>query len=289
MNRPAVARPPLPASFRSGTPVARRTAARTRSVTALARPLPARSPAFSNRLAYRAAHATAVRTTLRPWCSVAFSRTWWNSRQQLWIRPWHPLHYRPWWYWWGGSNWNNVSVWVENDWDEAWPYEYDENILFEEDAVFINEEPVATAEDYIDGGKTLSAIGEPGDQDEFEWLSLGVFAMATSPDEKEPQMLVQLELAKDGRVGGTYYHIQTQNVSNVQGSLDTETQRVAFKIGETSDIVVEAGLQSLTQGDAPLWVHFEGGTRTQTWTLIRLEAPPEANEERAKPENSALQ
>ena len=95
-------------------------------------------------------------------------------------------------------------------------------------------------------------------------------------------MLIQLELAKDGRVGGTYYHTQTQNVSSVLGSLDTETQRVAFKIGETSDIVIEAGLQSLTQDDAPLWVHFDGGTRTQTWTLIRLEAPPEADEEKAK-------
>lgn len=172
---------------------------------------------------------------------------------------------------------------MDNDWDEAWEYGYDDNVVIDEETVFINDEPVAAAEDYIEMGVELAAVEEPAENDALEWLSLGVFAMSTSEDEKDPQMMLQLVLSKDGRVGGTYYHFRTQNAQLVQGSLDKETQRIAFTIGDSKN-VVEAGLESLTQDEAPLWVHFEGGNRTQTWFLIRLETPPEAKAELEKAE-----
>ena len=174
-----------------------------------------------------------------------------------------------------------VEIWLDDDDDEweAWEYEYNDNVLMEEETVFINEDPVAVREDYIEMGEELADAEQPPETEEVEWLSLGVFVMATSDEDLDPQMMLQLVLSKDGTVGGTYHHFATDSTRAVHGSLDKETQRLAFKIGEGNDNIVEAGLESLTRDEAPLWVHFDGGKRTQTWTLVRLEAPPEAQAE----------
>lgn len=223
-----------------------------------------------------------ARTALRPYSSRVFTPNWWDARRNLWNHRWHYCHHRPWWWWWSRPRWGAVVIWVDNDWDDAWAYEYDDNVVFEDDAVYINESPVATAEDYVEGAGELSGVAAPADDAEIEWMPLGVFAMATSAEDKNPNMMIQLVLAKDGRVGGDYYHIKTDSSRAIHGSLDEETQRIAFKIGEKSRNVLEVGLEGLTRDEAPIWVHFENGKRTQTWTLIRLEEPEEAKTERAK-------
>ncbi|MGI9243174.1 MAG: hypothetical protein ACR2RV_20420, partial [Verrucomicrobiales bacterium] len=256
---------------------ARRQAARTRSRTALAAPRPARTAAASKRLSIRSARGITVRAQLRPRCSTIFSNSWWGARRPLWRHHWHYHNRYPWWYWWSWASWSDVDDWVDDsDWDEGWDYEYDDNVVFDDEVVFINDEAVATAEDYVEIAEELAAISEPGEDDEIEWLSLGVFAMSASDTEINPPMMIQLVLAKDGRVGGTYYHINTETAREVRGSLDEETQRIAFVIGEESNDVIEVGLDNLTRGECPLWVHFENGTQTQTWTLIRLDPPEEA-------------
>ena len=225
-----------------------------------------------------------MRASLRPRCATIFSQAWWGARRPLWQHRWHYHNRYAWWYWWGWSTWDDVDSWVENDWDEAWEYEYDDNIVFDDDVVYINDDPVATGEDYVEGGEELASIAGPGEDDQIEWLSLGVFAMSTSDTDIDPRMMIQLVLSKDGRLGGTYYHINTESAREVGGSLDKETQRVAFKIGDKSDDVIEVGLEGLSQGEAPIWVHFENGTKTQTWTLIRLDPPAAAVAERKSAE-----
>jgi hypothetical protein len=54
-------------------------------------------------------------------------------------------------------------------------------------------------------------------------------------------------------------------------------QRVAFRIGESDDVVFETGLYNLTQGEAPVLVHF-GTDRVATYLLVRLEVPEETLE-----------
>ena len=209
-----------------------------------------------------------------------FSPNWWNARRSFWSRHhWHYCHlHRPY-YWWRWATWATVSSWVVYDYQDPWTYDYDDNVLMEDEAVFINEEPVAAAEDYISLADELAGIEAPADDAEIEWLSLGSFAMSTSEDDKDPQMMIQLVLSKDGRVSGTYYHFQSQNIFPIQGSLDGETQRIAFSIGDQRKNVIEAGLSSLTEDEAPMWVHFDDGNRTQTWTLVRLETPEWAKKE----------
>ena len=217
---------------------------------------------------------------------MIFSSGWWAAKRNVWRHRWRYHHYHSWWYWWGWSTWDDVYVWVDNDWDEGWEYEYDDNVVFDDEVVFINEEPVATAEDYIEIGEELANADEPAEDAELEWRPLGVFLMATTETDPDPRMMIQLVLSKDGRVGGTYHHVDTQSSRAVDGSLDKETQRIAFTIGDKSDDVCEVGLESLTRDEAPMWVHFQNGRKTQTWTLIRLEAPPAAETEMKKAEKA---
>jgi hypothetical protein len=52
---------------------------------------------------------------------------------------------------------------------------------------------------------------------------------------------------------------------------------VAFRIGESENIVVETGLYNLTQEEAPALVHF-GTDKVEDWLLVRLEAPEDGED-----------
>jgi hypothetical protein len=47
---------------------------------------------------------------------------------------------------------------------------------------------------------------------------------------------------------------------------------VAFRVGESEDIIVETGLYNLTQNEAPVLVHF-GTDIVENYLLVRLESP----------------
>ncbi len=278
---PAKPLPSLPNALVAGDAAARHNLSRSRTVAAFtASPTLAANPSRTLYRNRRLAHATAVRATLRPRCSVIFTPNWWHARRHLWhATPWHYCHHHRPYHWWRWATWAGVRTWVIYSWEDPMVYEYNDNVVFEDGAVYVNEEPVATAEDYIEMGDELAGIPEPEPGAEVEWLPLGVFAMAASEDDMEPQMMVQLVVSKDGRIGGTYYHYRTQNMHGISGSVDEETQRAAFKIGDQTDNLLEVGLAGLAEGEAPVWVHFGKGGNTQTWTLIRMEAPPAAKSE----------
>ena len=82
--------------------------------------------------------------------------------------------------------------------------------------------------------------------------------------------MVQLAVSKEGIVSGTLHNIDTDQCQTVQGQVDKETQRVAFRIGESETIVAETGLYNLTQEEAPVLIHF-GTERTENYLLVRLE------------------
>jgi hypothetical protein len=83
---------------------------------------------------------------------------------------------------------------------------------------------------------------------------------------------IQLAVNKQGVIRGNY----TDNVANtnrtVQGSVDKQTQRVAFTVGDNSHNLIETGLYNLTKDEAPCLVHF-GKDRTEQWLLVRLQNP----------------
>jgi hypothetical protein len=91
-------------------------------------------------------------------------------------------------------------------------------------------------------------------------------------DEQVAQRIFQLAVNKAGVVRGNYYDAVADNTLPVYGSVDPKSQRVAWSIGDKKDIVIETGLNNLTQEQTTALVHY-GKERTQQMVLVRLEEP----------------
>jgi len=107
-----------------------------------------------------------------------------------------------------------------------------------------------------------------------EWMPLGTFAVAADEKDVDPTRAVQLAVNKQGVISGTLFNTETDKAQTLQGQVDKETQRVAFRVGESENIVVETGLYNLTQNEAPVLVHF-GADKVENWLLVRLPQPEE--------------
>jgi hypothetical protein len=118
------------------------------------------------------------------------------------------------------------------------------------------------------------ATSAPEEDENAEWLPLGVFAIYSEDKEQEPVMILQLAVSKQGTMGGTYHNLAIGTTLPINGRVDLETQRAAWTIGDNKSMVMETGVGNLTQNEATLLVHF-GTDRTQKWLLARLEEPKE--------------
>jgi hypothetical protein len=187
-------------------------------------------------------------------------------------------------YWWSQPTWDNFSNWFSwstpaATWSEPIYYDYGQggNVTYEDNSVYINGQQVASSEEFAQSAAALATVPPPASEDEaakVQWMPLGTFAVSTSQKETEPPYTMQLAVSKEGIVSGTFYNTQNDKSYTVQGQVDKETQRVAFRIGGSDAFVGETGLYNLTQNDAPLLVHF-GADKTENWLLVRMEAPQE--------------
>ena len=87
--------------------------------------------------------------------------------------------------------------------------------------------------------------------------------------------VLQLAVSKEGVISGTYYNSDTDIARPVKGTVDKKTQRAAwtFADGKDTNIVMEAGINNLTQDQTEALVHF-GKDITQQWLMVRLQEPP---------------
>ena len=110
--------------------------------------------------------------------------------------------------------------------------------------------------------------------DKTEWLPLGVFALSRG-DTGVSNTVLQLAVSKEGVISGTYYNSDTDIARPVKGTVDKKTQRAAwtFADGKDTNIVMEAGINNLTQDQTEALVHF-GKDITQQWLMVRLQKPP---------------
>jgi hypothetical protein len=90
-------------------------------------------------------------------------------------------------------------------------------------------------------------------------------------------MIVQLAVSKEGIIAGTFYNGTTDEGRPIEGMVDQESQRAAWKLadGTNPEVVMETGIYNLTQEETSALVHF-GPEKTQTWLMVRL---PEAQGE----------
>jgi hypothetical protein len=213
-----------------------------------------------------------------------FGPAWWGHHHHHW-GGWHYGHgfnRHPWSYWWtvptfaACTNWFTWSA-PATVWSQPVYYDYGTggNVVYQDNSVYINGQGVATADEFAQSAMDLATVPPPASEEqaaEVEWLPLGTFAVSAGERDVAPTRVIQLAVSQDGIISGTLYNSTTDQADTVQGQVDKETQRVAFRVGESEDVVVESGLYNLTQKEAPALVHF-GPDRVENWLLVRLENP----------------
>ncbi len=198
-----------------------------------------------------------------------FTPTWFAGRAHIW-RPvaWTAAVF------WAGTTWARLSTYCGYT-AEPTIYDYGSSVVYEDNRVYYDGEPVATAEEYATQATEIATAGAKVEVTEKEeWVSLGVFGMVQG-DEKDANKIFQLAINKDGVIRGTYYDALSDTESSVAGSVDKKTERAAWVVGDRKDTVYETGIGNLTEPETTMLVHF-GKDRTQQWTLVRLEAPKDA-------------
>lgn len=190
-------------------------------------------------------------------------------------------HRHGWAYWWTPATWAGVNGWFADAGLYA-PIYYDYgpqgNVEYVDNNVYVGGQDVGTADQYAQSASELATVdpstnAAPAQQG--EWLPLGTFAVFTSPDQTDPTRLLQLAVDKQGVISGTLHNGSTDKAYVVQGRVDKQTQRVAMTIGANSDVILETGLYNLTQPQTEALVHY-GSKRTDTYTLVRLNKPPDS-------------
>lgn len=211
-----------------------------------------------------------------------FNTSWWNLHYHA-LGGWH-YHYSrfryPPSYWWGVPTWAGLSTWFTWTrpgvvWTQPIYYDYGTggNVVYQNNNVYVGGQQVASAADFAMSAADLATVPPPPTPEaaeDVEWMALGTFAVSSNEKETDPSRVMQLAVDKDGVVSGTLFNTQTNEAETVQGRVDKETQRVAMRIGDKENIVVETGLYNLTQDEAPALVHF-GPDKVEDWLLVRLE------------------
>ena len=201
--------------------------------------------------------------------------------------PWHPWrHWNRWnhrpHYWWRWASAATLTRWfVGRPWGAAIYYDYGVggNFYYDNDMVYIDGQEVCSAEEYAEQAYQIAeALPEVPEEQEVEWMPLGVFAL-TNQDKGEPDMMLQLAVSKEGIIAGSYFNTTTETTLPIEGSVDRETQRAAWTVvnDKGDSPVMECGIYNLTQDETTVLVHF-GKDTTQQWLLVRMPEQEDSQE-----------
>ncbi len=172
---------------------------------------------------------------------------------------WHHWNYRPW-VW---ATWRGLHGWLGYP---ARPIVY--SYYVSGGYVYNGGTQITTVAQYAEQANEIAESAEEQDED-AEWMSLGVFGIVQNEGD-DVEVTVQLALAKDGTIGGTYRNTAVDVTLPVSGAVDESTQRAAWEIGEDDAVVMETGLENLTKDKSSVLLHFDNGV-TETWTMIRMD------------------
>lgn len=187
-------------------------------------------------------------------------------------------------YWWRWATPALVTGWYAGWWTSPIYYDYGAggNVYYTDNTVYCNGQPAGTPEEYAQTVQQQAQAGEqevenpPADGSQTEWMPLGVFALSTSPEEKNPTRFMQLAVSKAGAISGTAYNTTTKQSLPIVGSVDRDTQRACWYAGDNKGVILETGIFNLTKDEAPVLIHF-GTERTEDYLLVRVPQPPEMN------------
>ena len=207
-----------------------------------------------------------------------FNRNYWATRPTTlpgwrWHGRWN--NRPPSWYW-RPCTWAGFGTWFAWSWPKPVVYSYGSNVVYRDNYVYIDNQQVASASDYYQQAETVATnIPTDLDEEQVEWMPLGVFAVAEE-NGTDSGMLIQLAISKEGIIAGTFYNDLADISRPLEGSVDRETQLAAWRFsdGKNSDIVMETSIYNLTQEESTALVHF-GADRRENWLLVQIPEPEE--------------
>jgi uncharacterized protein (TIGR03000 family) len=194
-----------------------------------------------------------------------FGPNWWTAHPGAW-RPygWPAGRY------WGWATWPVLTGWF--GWNYAPVYfDYGNNIVYQGDQVYIDNQPGPTAAVYYQQAADLAQTAPPvaaAPKKDEEWTPLGVFALVQG-EQSDTSAVFQLAVNKAGVIGGNYSNVLTGTTLPVRGAVDPKTQRASWIVGDQKDTVYDTGIFNLTKDQSPVLIHF-GADRTQQWLLVRI-------------------
>ncbi|MDG2223981.1 MAG: hypothetical protein P8L85_21555 [Rubripirellula sp.] len=179
------------------------------------------------------------------------------------------------------TTWAVLSNWAPWGSNNAASYDYGDNIYYQGGDVYYGDSIVASEQEYAEQAQAIvetapeptAAAAAQVSQD--DWMPLGVFAITADGEASgpPPSMFLQLAVSKDGEIAGTLCKNDTDQVDQVEGAVDMESQRTAWGISGKDWPIMEAGLSNLTGDTCPVLLHFDGG-QTQQYLLVRVEDDP---------------
>ncbi len=235
------------------------------------------NPGGPNRPGLKPGHLPAHKPGARPPYRPGHRPPWWGNRPCYRPPGVRPPYYRPPWHrpgggwWWGRPGYYpwawataiGISRWI------TWPT-YTTPVVYEyyvsDGNVYNGEEQLASVEDYQQQAEQIVEAA-PAPTEEMEWMSLGVFYLTPSA-ETAPDVMVQLAIAKDGTIGGTYVNQTSKAELTLAGGVDTKTQRAAWKVGDEDAIVMETTIDALTKDHSTVILYFSTG-ETESWEMFR--------------------
>jgi hypothetical protein len=177
---------------------------------------------------------------------------------------------------WIPATWYSVGAWMSYYPTQPIYYDYGSNVTYQDNSVYVNGQDVGTEDQYSQQAASLAAAGTQAQvSSDGKWLPLGVFALS-KPDHTQSDLVLQLAVNKQGILRGNYTDTMTNQTQPIHGSVDKQSQRVAFTVGDNTTTVMETGLYNLTKDEAPCVIHF-GKDRTEQWLLVRLKQPEQQN------------
>jgi hypothetical protein len=179
---------------------------------------------------------------------------------------------------WRPVAWASVGEWLGWGNTNGYNYDYGNTVVYQGDNVYIDGQPICSAEQYYQSSQDLanagapsSAAGDPAADDSGQWLPLGVFGLMR-PGQQTPEMYFQLAVSKAGAIRGNYTFGDSGDAQPVHGSVDKQSQRAVWTVGNNKTVTVETGLMNLTKDQSTALIHTNPQT-AKTYTLVRLQQP----------------
>jgi hypothetical protein len=221
-------------------------------------------------------NADQIRDNLHGRYDNIFTPQWWKDHPNMAKAYWQNSGRYQYAYnqWWKHATWASLGGWVAgSSWSSPEYYDYGESVYYQDEQVYVNGKPTASAQDYYQQAGDLAAAAPTSQTPDTEWLPLGIFAISRD-QATDSNTLLQIAVDKNGVIAGTYYNTSNDTSRPVKGSVDKKTQRAAwtFDDGKNTDIIMETGVFNLTQDQTEALVHF-GPQKTQQWLMVRLDQP----------------